>query len=219
MSERTQHIYNTSSLNILCFLFVHQMLLQPILASEQMDLFKKIMHQRNVMLERQALQMLQKELGQHPESYQDGGQHEQPLPANKLHAAREEEMLQKVLEMSKKDFETKKQKENEEMERLVELAKQESLKTLSAKKDGKLPTLVVKKSLLGSEESTPAGVRTSASIPLVTKVSGGLEAGDDGLSGADAAELWLQTARMEIQEPQSSTNTQVSNYYKLRGVS
>ena len=157
--------------------------------------------------------MLQRELGQQqsgPEQQQRTGTGSQQRSADSLQAvraAREEEMIQRALELSKRDFEKRQHEEDEEMERLVELAKQESLKTLHSlpteetlgepvipdrenshqKESDDLPSLVADKALIGGKE-----VASSAG------------SGETDVTGGEAAELWLQSARLEAKEPSSS---------------
>jgi len=207
-----------------------QALLQPLLASEKLDLFKKMMHHRNVVLERQALQMVQKELVQHSGSTEQqqgtNADSQQAASADDLkaaRAAREEEMMQRALELSKKDYEKRQQEDDNEMERLMELAKQESLKMLDSlsmkgeatgdpaagtkidqnnsheKESDTLPSLVTDKALIGGQE---AGSSADSSQRPKT----------DGATSDDAAELWLQTARQEAKEQSSSGDPVVSSH-------
>ena len=189
------------------------------------------MHKRNVDLECQALQLLQKQLGQNPSSYQGTSPEPRPMTTESLQAAREakqEEMLQKALEISMRDYEQKQHEEDEELEKLLTLAKQESLKMLfveekpgvdqekgnedtqkpsEQKESDKLPSLVTKGSLTtvsGDDASPSADPKQSASIPLAKRTSGGLEHSDTGMSGEEAAQLWLQSARLETSDSASS---------------
>ena len=106
-----------------------QRLFQHLLASGDYELFKSIMTQKNVDLELQALELLQKQLGQSIGAY-DSHAPSAPPPQQILtkQEAEEEEALQNALELSKKESEMQLMAEDQEMEKLMELAIQESLK-------------------------------------------------------------------------------------------
>ena len=104
-----------------------QVLFECILAADDFLAFKALMVQRNIDLEQQALALLQKQLGHSPEVYQA-----EPLRVNKSEEQGEDSTLKKVLQQSKKEFDLQSSLEEEELERLIELAKEESLKLYQA---------------------------------------------------------------------------------------
>lgn len=93
--------------------------MQPLLASEDFELFKTIMHQKNVDVEQPAPQL--------PPSH-----NQIPKDLQTARMEKEERMLQEALEQSKREYDHERQKEDQEMERLVKLAKQESLRMFKA---------------------------------------------------------------------------------------
>ena len=186
------------------------------------------MIQRNIELERQALVLLQKLLGQSPDVYEP--KTKGSLTAKEMQAIREKEeekMLQEALLLSKKEYELEKSVDDQEMERLLQLAKQESLKTLQtgekkseSSEDLKGSELVptdqqgkqtTNQNLDEKEfdfDSNPNSDKNSSRrllqestvsqhqdlIPLASKHS----AVKKELSGEEAAQLWLQSAKAEV---------------------
>lgn len=125
----TKHLITLTMLQKL----ISQRLLQPLLACEDFELFKTIMYQRNVDLEVQALQLLQKQMGQPPLPYRpDIEGYTTPKDLRTARKEKEERMLQEALEQSKREYDQELEKEDQEMERLMKLAKQESLRMFRA---------------------------------------------------------------------------------------
>lgn len=93
-----------------------------------------MMVRKNIDLELQALAMLQKELGHSPQAYQLGGgdsSGEPPKPSGST-SADEERILQDVLQQSKKEYIFQQSLDEEEMEKLLALAQEESLRLYEA---------------------------------------------------------------------------------------
>ena len=109
-----------------------QKLLQPLLAHEDYETFKAMMVKKNVDLELQALQLLQVKLGQSLDVYQQRDPNAAPFPSLKEKLAKrdaeEEREYQDAVKLSLEESDLKRLADDEEMERLLELAIQESLK-------------------------------------------------------------------------------------------
>lgn len=239
------------------------MVLLPLLASEDYEVFKSMMTQKNIDLEMQALMILQKQLGQTVDIYDRQG-HGQSSPTAKEKLTRrdaEEEMIfQNALKLSKKESEQKLMAEDQELERLLELAMQESLTLHQAseqKRASEVPSkgsAPVEERARASETPAPVGERvkeadktkpragaTIASSPVggeAKKRTGAeAEAGDtkepskiesrdsskhnlvplnagiiaaptcmavgQEVSGEQAAQLWLQSAKTELENRHS----------------
>lgn len=82
------------------------------------------MVQRNVDLELQALALLQKQLGHSPEAYRAGGGD----PPKEGRHGDDDSVLQEVLRQSKQEFDLQNSLDEDELERLIEIAKEESLR-------------------------------------------------------------------------------------------
>lgn len=109
------------------FIWIHnvhtQKLFEQILAADDFLVFKHLMVQRNIDLELQALALLQKQLGHSPEAYQAGGD----TPKERHHGD-DDSVLQEVLRQSKQEFDLQNSLDEDELERLIEIAKEESLR-------------------------------------------------------------------------------------------
>lgn len=110
------------------FIWIHnvhtQKLFEQILAADDFLVFKHLMVQRNIDLELQALALLQKQLGHSPEAYQAGGG---DPPKERRHGD-DDSVLQEVLRQSKREFDLQNSLDEDELERLIEIAKEESLR-------------------------------------------------------------------------------------------
>ena len=82
------------------------------------------MVQRNIDLELQALALLQKQLGHSPEAYKAGGGE----PPRKSRSDEDDSILQEVLRQSQREFDLRNSLDEDELERLIEIAKEESLR-------------------------------------------------------------------------------------------
>ena len=102
---------------------------ERILAADDFLAFKAMMVKRNIDLEQQALALLQKQLGRSPEAYQ--AMTEEPPRVNRSEEE-EDSTLKEVLQQSKKEFDLQHSLEEDELEKLIELAKEESLKLYQA---------------------------------------------------------------------------------------
>lgn len=134
-----------------------QVLFERILAADDFLAFKAIMVQRNIDLEQQALALLQKQLGHSPEVYQA-----EPLRVNK--SEEEDSTLKKVLQQSKKEFDLQSSLEEEELERLIELAKEESLKLYQASQREHQEEIAEKMTLLSAVGTSERVVERSGMV-------------------------------------------------------
>ena len=107
-----------------------QVLFERILAADDFLAFKAMMVKRNIDLEQQALALLQKQLGHSPEAYQT--MTKEPPRVNRSEKEEEDSTLKEVLQQSKKEFDLQNSLEDDELEKLIELAKEESLKLYQA---------------------------------------------------------------------------------------
>lgn len=161
-------------------------------------------------MEQQALRLLHLHQSQKQSSQQESTpEPQESLPQAPRELTEEEKMLQKALEMSRREYQQKLQDLDEEVEKLIAFAKQESLKTLEKssvedtqkvpeqKDSDKLPSVV--------NDSKP-----STEIPLAKRASGGVESSKSELSGEEAAQMWLQSARQEAKDSAASNVTTVS---------
>ena len=222
------------------------MVLQPLLASEDYEVFKLMMTQKNVDLEMQAVVMLQKQMGQTIDIYDREAQG-QSSPTVKEKLARrdtEEEMIfQNALKLSKKESELKLMAEDQEMEKQLELAIQESLKLYQeserrraseilapveerasespagpeeerVKKADKIQRAddTIASSPVGGESKEGTGDKAKAGksretsqqnlIPLNAGITTPVAMGQE-VSGEQAAQLWLQSAKTELENRHS----------------
>ena len=137
-----------------------QVLFERILAADDFLAFKAIMVQRNIDLEQQALALLQKQLGHSPEVYQAST--EEPPGVNR--SEKEDSTLKKVLQQSKKEFDLQSSLEEEELQRLIELAKEESLKLYQASQREQQEEIVEKMTLLSDVGTSERVVETSGMV-------------------------------------------------------
>ena len=136
-----------------------QVLFERILAADDFLAFKAMMVHRNIDLEQQALALLQKQLGHSPEVYQA-----EPLRVNKSEKQGEDSTLKKVLQQSKKEFDLQSSLEEEELERLIELAKEESLKLYQASQREQQEEIAEKMTLLSAVGTSEHVVETSGIV-------------------------------------------------------
>ena len=107
--------------------------LEQVLAAENFAIFKSIMVQKNIDLELQALSLLQKQLGHAPEAYDPESE---PTARTISGGNKEDEdsLFKEALEQSRKEFEKQESLDEEEIEKLIALATQESLRLFEASK-------------------------------------------------------------------------------------
>lgn len=197
---------------------------QPLLASGNYELFKSIMVQKNIDLELQALALLEKQLGQSIDAYESQA-NASPTPQQKLakQDAEEEEALQDALKLSKRESELKLVAEDREMEKLLELAIQESLnlhreslkmdqqrasqQDAQGEQAGVNPAQGIreissgKQDVHGTETVKDDSSTGLDSIPPLSLASG--SAMQREISGEQAAQLWIQSAKSELENRQS----------------
>lgn len=201
-----------------------QKFLQPLLASEDFATFKSMMVQKNIDFEVQALMLLQKQLGQSLNVYQRNPLAKQsPTLKEKLalRDAEEEKVIQDVLEQSKKESDLKKLEEDQEMERLLELAIQESLKlhkepqleeeietstppALSG--DVKVEGCAADDKLKSETKKGPDKLHKSGEPPqrdLIPLGKGCAAATVEEMTGEQAAQMWIQSAKSELESKHS----------------
>lgn len=218
----------------------HEGLLRPLLASADYEAFKSLMVQKNIALELQALELLQKQLGQLDVYH--GQAKVSPTPQQRLakRDADEEEALQNALKLSKRESELMLMADDQEMEKLLELAIRESLKLQQREKQDE----PMRKGS-GEKETKPCAEHTSLGgeskiaedgqiaedgkiaedepsrlLPLTAGVGGASVAllGRE-LSGEQAAKLWIQSAKSELEIRQSSPLVkQRSSLSKAKGL-
>ena len=116
------------------------------------------MLQKNIDLELQALRLVQQQLGHSPEAYEPGGNgqeaREKTRQSRKETEEEDEKILREVLEQSKKDYERQKSFDEEEMQKRLTFAKQESLKLfeVSQREGQELANSLQKKLKVNSSE-------------------------------------------------------------------
>ena len=107
------------------------------MAADNFLIFKSMMVQKNIDMELQALSMLQKQLGHSPEAYQLSTEDSKWPPKERDGSEEEDEkVLEEILQQSKKDYELQQSLDEEEMEKLLTLAKEESLRLYQATQQG-----------------------------------------------------------------------------------
>lgn len=175
------------------------------------------MTQKNIDLELQALVLLQKQLGQSPDVY-DSNAEASPTPQQKLakRDTEEDEALKHALKLSKKESELRLMAEDQEMEKLLELAIQESLKMHQASlqqheegnKAGQNPVQEGVRGTNSVEEvvQTPRETETARDVS-VTRLDAippiGSAPMQQEISGEQAAQMWIQSAKSELENRQS----------------
>ena len=187
---------------------------------------------KNIDLELQALKLMQRQLGHAPEAYQsreDDSQEalEKIQKSRRLAEEEEERILREVLEQSKKEYEKHLSHEEDEMQRQLQLAKKESLKSIDVpQREEGLSTALQKK--LDLSLSLPAEVQgeraehdegskgdedtaskslpeqvlrkkanEDAVLPPLTP-SKKVDKADDKDKVSDAASLWLESAKADV---------------------
>ncbi len=221
---------------------------QPLLASEDYETFKAMMIQKNVDLELQALELLQKRLGQSLDVYQQQDV-PSPTPKEKMAAewnAQEEKDLRDALQLSLKESDSKRRADDEEMERLLELAIQESLRLyqmqeasgqeqephrMQEQQKRQEEQHSMEESIVAATQRPIAEKRQVQTVPEESKLpdltretskhsliplkiagseSGELGGGEGGggtergeMTGEQAAQLWLQSAKSELENRHS----------------
>lgn len=209
-------------------------MLQPLLACINFETFKSMMIQKNIDLELQALTLLQTQIGQSIDVYQQNPDIT-PSPTIKEKLAKrdadEERILQDALKLSKEELDQKQMDEEKEMDKLLELAIQESLKSYEQenlkKSSDEVTTEEVEESNKEKQvknEVTTEKVEESSTkkqaksglgvakllhessnpskhdlIPLVV----GCKPVTREISGQEAAQLWIESAKSELEIRQS----------------
>lgn len=125
-------------------------------------MFKSMMVQKNIDLELKALAILQKHLGHSPEAYMPGSCEESNSNTS-LSPEEDERILLEVIEYSKKEFDLKKSMDEAELEKLVEVAKQESTRLFeAAEKERQILAEGVSK--MGLNDLSPSGMSSVSSM-------------------------------------------------------
>lgn len=175
------------------------------------------MTQKNIDLELQALLLLQKELGQSLSMYDSQTTTASPTPQQKLakRDAEEEEALKGALKLSKRESELRLMTEDQEMEKLLELAIQESLQmyqTSQQDEQDETATGAVNecsdssgiRDVRSSGEAGTAEDESNTRLGVVPPLSSaGGAAVKREISGEQAAQLWIQNAKSELENRQS----------------
>ena len=173
----------------------------------------------------QALSLIKNQLGHAPDAY-DPNTQQPSAPA----AAGEntEDLFQQALEVSKKEFETQNSLDEEEMQKLIDLATQESLRLFEASEREKqlkieksketsstreAPTVSVKQNSESEKEQPPPKLKeptspqkSSQQAPLVSLSP----THANSTSTSEAASMWLQSAKQECQQSGGSTQQKVA---------
>ena len=199
------------------------------------------MVQRNIDLELQALKLVQQQLGHSPEAYQPGGGDQEAIDrmkrSRKAASEEEERILRKVLEQSKKEYENQRSLEEEEMQKRITLAKQESLKSIEAsqienskqeevtdkkkdttlspskERDKKIKENAVEQNDISSKSPSRAASsrdQKEALPPLTPEHKGSTKV-------SDAASRWLESAKADVAKDKPGTDSKpvtVSTSYR-----
>lgn len=169
--------------------------LEQVLAAENVVLFNSLMVQKNIDLEFQALELLKTQLGHAPDAYDPNS-----LPPTAPYdgsLSNEEEIIQQALEESKREFEVQKYLDEEEMEKLINIATKESLAS-EKEKQLKLNTTLKKQPVKTSPKTTQQAPLVSMSP--VHAVS---------TSTSEAASMWLQSAKNENEQAEEQQKVSV----------
>lgn len=145
------------------------------LAADDFLLFKEAMVRRNIDLELQALTLLKKQMGQSPVVYDTDKTGDDPVKSPKKSAEDEEKMLQEAMKMSEAQYDLERSMDDEQLQRLIEQAKRESLQLyqqqqMEQEKGGEEGVSLVKTSSV--QEASPRG-----SQHITTSTSSGPEQG------------------------------------------
>ncbi|XP_071833301.1 cilia- and flagella-associated protein 36-like isoform X2 [Apostichopus japonicus] len=190
-------------------------LFEQVHAAEDFSVFKRMMLRKNVELELQALEMIQKRNGVIPDILKPGEETKINYTVS-AHAERDEEMLlQEVLRISKEEHEAHKKansKEiNEDLEKAIANSKEEEVRLKTEqRKEEDLLNQSVKKLVSGTSDlslkevdkpstsagsSSKAGTKPSSvtSAPPISQTP----ASSSSVSGAEAAANWLSSAKSE----------------------
>lgn len=164
---------------------------------------------KNIELEKQALMLLQRQSGQFPDLYQpgtkDNSSTEQIIAEREKN---EERILLEVLEQSRKEYNMQVAMDKGEMERMLSLAMEESLRLAEDSKSSE--EFKNSDDSKSSEEELPESSESLANKSSESSVQSniGLVPLDLGvcskkdISSEDAAQLWLQSAKSEAESRQ-----------------
>ena len=194
------------------------------LAAGNFVLFKSLMVQKNIELEMQALRLIKNQLGHAPDAYDPDIQQTTAPPAEGENT--EDDLFQQALEVSKREFETQSSLDEEEMQKLIDLATQESLRLFEASEREK--KLKIEKSKetaatktqkpLDKQKSEPekeqptklkepsSPQKSTQQAPLVSLSPKHVTS----TSASEAASMWLQSAKQECQQSDGSTQQKVA---------
>lgn len=98
------------------------------LAADDFLLFKGVMVQRNIDLELQALTLLKKQMGHSPVAYDRERAGDDPVNSQRKSVEEEEKMLEEAMKMSEAQYNLECSLDDEQLQQLIEQAKQESLR-------------------------------------------------------------------------------------------
>ena len=136
-----------------------------LLAAEDFIVFKSMMVQKNIDLELQALTILQKQLGHSPEAYVPSSKSGETETKTSPTHGEDEKILKEVLETSKKEYDLEQSLDEEQLEKLITLAKQESIRLYqAAEKEQQLLTESVDKMSLKVQSASGDKSTTSSSV-------------------------------------------------------
>lgn len=98
------------------------------LAADDFLLFKGVMVQRNIDLELQALTLLKKQMGHSPVVYDRERAGDDPVNGPRKSVEEEEKMLEEAMKISEAQYNLERSLDDEQLQQLIEQAKQESLR-------------------------------------------------------------------------------------------
>ena len=236
-----------------------QDLFEHVLAADDFLVFKSVMVRRNIELELRALERLKIEMGLQPVAYRSGeengmGAHDkassQPNPED-------EKTLSDVLKKSEEEYKLKCSMDEEELQKLIELVKAESLQLYKQnleKKGNEVATEVLERDKKSEQQEPPCEAGSEGKkereeggmLNTATKVNSELVKGEakeieslpqkiekksleqplpnpqivqpgqrdsvhnavpQSLSGAEAAEMWLEKAKSDLHLTDSNTSS------------
>ena len=187
------------------------------MAADDFLVFKHLMVQRNVDLELQALALLQKQLGHSPEAYRAGGGD----PPKEGRCDNDDSILQEVLRQSKQEFDLQNSLDEDELERLIEIAKEESLRFSQGEQQKvaeEMTEELKRVALLSDGGTSTSGVEKSSMVAQQQQTSIlGLK--DEKSVGSKLEEQHassvLASATTEVNSPPSLPTTEVNSPLSL----
>ena len=183
-----------------------QVLFERILAADDFLAFKAMMVKRNIDLEQQALALLQKQLGHSPEAYQT--MTKEPPRVNRSEEEEEDSTLKEVLQQSKKEFDVQNSLEEDELEKLIELAKEESLKLYQAsqrEQQEEIAAELEKMSLLSDVGTSKQVVEKSTQQQQTSGLSKDEECVDSKMVGQDTLPVPVPAVPITSEVKQTDT--------------